>query len=197
MLVLLPLEAAEHAHAAFAQLLAHETFAVYCLPVQEVYGQDFVALDVLEGEDYQCAFYVDVGAVRQALVLEGVELLPDAQDLGLGGSHIFDGLFEFEAAEADGVDFVDLHGLVGEAALEGEGLAVQQVLVGQVLELLVEELLVLGVGFNLPGEGSVLLSKLLLLGLLVNERLVDDDELVLADLPASLEVRFLAEPLHL
>lgn len=47
MLVLLPLEGAEYALAGLAEFLAHEAFAVYCLPVQEVYRQDLVALDVL------------------------------------------------------------------------------------------------------------------------------------------------------
>jgi hypothetical protein len=61
------------------------------------------------------------------------------------------------------VDLVYLHGLVRRTPLETQRLAVKQVLVGQVLEFLVKELLVFGVGLDLLRQGSVLLSKLLLL----------------------------------
>lgn len=96
------------------------------------------------------------------------------------------------------MDFVDFHGLVGGAVLEGKRLAVQQMLVGQEVKPLEEKVLVLSVGLNLPGEGGVLLSELLLLGFLVNEGLMDEDELVLVDLLGRPEVEFiLAEPLDL
>lgn len=91
MLVLLPLERAEHTFAGLAQLLPHETLAVYRLPVQEIDRQHLVPLDVLQGEHHQRPLYVDVGAVRQARVFEPVYFLPNAQVLGLGGSHVFDG----------------------------------------------------------------------------------------------------------
>ena len=163
MLVLLPLEGAEHAFAGLTQLLPHETLAVYCLPVQEVYRQHIVPLDVLQREHHQRPLHVDVRAVCQAGMPEGVQLLPDAQVLRLAGSHVLNGLLELQAAQADRVDFVDFHGLVGGAALEGQRLAVEQMLVGQIFKLLEEKVFVLGVGLYLSGEGGVLLSELLLL----------------------------------
>lgn len=68
-------------------------------------------------------------------------------------------------------------------------------LIRQSLKLFVEKILVLGVGLNLPGEGGILLSELLLLRLLVDERLVNDDEFMLVDLLISPEVHLmLVEP---
>lgn len=68
-------------------------------------------------------------------------------------------------------------------------------LIRQSLKLFVEKILVLGVGLNLPGECGILLSELLLLRLLVDERLVNDDEFMLVDFLISPEVHFmLVEP---
>lgn len=68
-------------------------------------------------------------------------------------------------------------------------------LIRQSLKLFVEKILVLGVGLNLPGEGGILLSELLLFRFLVDERLMDDDEFMLVDLLISPEVHFmLVEP---
>lgn len=68
-------------------------------------------------------------------------------------------------------------------------------LIRQSLKLFVEKILVLGVGLNLPGECGILLSELLLLRLLVDERLVNDDEFMLVDLLISPEVHLmLVEP---
>lgn len=68
-------------------------------------------------------------------------------------------------------------------------------LIRQSLKLFVEKILVLGVGLNLPGEGGILLSELLLLRLLVDERLMNDDEFMLVDLLISPEVHLmLVEP---
>lgn len=68
-------------------------------------------------------------------------------------------------------------------------------LIRQSLKLFVEKILILGVGLNLPGEGGILLSELLLFRFLVDKRLMDDDELMLMDLLISPEVHFmLVEP---
>lgn len=68
-------------------------------------------------------------------------------------------------------------------------------LIRQSLKLFVEKILVLGVGLNLPGEGGILLSELLLFRFLVDERLVNDDEFMLVDLLISPEVHLmLVEP---
>lgn len=85
LLVLLPVEAAEEAVAGAAQLLQHEGLAVGGLPVEEVDGEHLVLLDGPQCEHHQRALDVQVAAVGQALVPEGVELIPNAQNLPRGG----------------------------------------------------------------------------------------------------------------
>jgi hypothetical protein len=74
------------------------------------------------------------------------------------------------------VDFVDLDavGTLGEL----EDVTLEETLGGELVEASVEVGLVVGVGLDLLGHFGVVLAELLMLGVLVDEWLVNHDEFV-------------------
>ena len=163
-----------------AQFFEHGGFSAVGFPVEKVDGESFSGVDVFECKDGQSSFNMYVGTVRNALMFESIEMFPNPQARLVLSSQVEDLLFQFQASEALGVNLVNFDSF-GVNFIEFQNIALKLALAGEFLKLEIKLFFKVAVGGNIFDESGIILRKLLLFGIAIDQGFAEENEFILFD----------------